>query len=92
MVLSGCAKLGAREMVVVFMPNATPADAARVRAACPGKPPIKQEPKAKDNLASNRRYPLRYDITGTSDAQQAALMTCLGKDPSVRTVDTPEPQ
>lgn len=88
-VLAGCSviadKAGSREVVVVFVDNATPADAARVRADCTDFPNITVSPEATNKTAANRRYPLRYDVTRAGELDINALAVCLSKDTSVRT-------
>ena len=44
------------------------------------------EPPAHGNLATNRAYPVRYDITNASSDDKAALTACLKKFPIVRGV------
>jgi hypothetical protein len=85
--LAGCrqtASLSKQEVVVVFKPDATQADHARVYAACQGLSGITPEPLVTDSkyratLQNNVRY--RVDHATNYELQQ--LYDCLGKDPSV---------
>jgi len=85
--LSGCrqtASLNLQEVVVVFKPDATQADHARVYAACKNLPGVSPEPLVTDSkylatLQNNVRY--RVDHATNYELQQ--LYQCLGKDPSV---------
>lgn len=83
---SGLAERSARkELVVVFQLDVKPADIARVRAACVSYPGVSQEPVAVNESATNRLYPLRYDITTADTPAFADLARCLTTDPAVRT-------
>jgi hypothetical protein len=71
------------EAVVYFAPDATDAQREAVRAACPTVGRAVQEPPDRDRLATSRVYPLRYDITGASTADRAALFRCVEGRPKV---------
>ena len=70
---------------MVFVDDATPQDAARVRAACDSFPSVVQDPPATNQTAANRRYPLRYDVTRATEVDETRWRPCLAKDSSVRT-------
>lgn len=74
--------LDQRELVVYFSTRATKADVQRVRAECDGAGGLRAEPPGKDT-AVNRRYPLRFDASGSTDKQRTALISCLNKDKMV---------
>ncbi|PZS32674.1 MAG: hypothetical protein DLM59_07745 [Pseudonocardiales bacterium] len=83
----GCGSLGRslshRELVVIFVTDHTAADVARVRTACDGVAGAKALPAGPDN-AVDRRYPLRFDITGLDLKRRSTLVGCLSGDPAVR--------
>jgi hypothetical protein len=87
--LAGCAAFNPNapgnrtEIAVVFAPNHTAADVARVRAECNGVGGAKAEPHGPNN-AMDRSRPLRFNVTGLSPKQQAELSTCLSEDRSVQ--------
>jgi hypothetical protein len=83
----GCGlSAGPNEYVVHFAPG-TPVEQARaVGEACPKFGNATLEPPARGNLASNRAYPVRYDITNASSQDKADLATCLQKFKIVRGV------
>lgn len=85
--LSGCrqtASLSLQEVVVVFKPDTTQADHARVYAECKNLPGISPEP-----MVTNSKYlatmqnNVRYRVDHASNYQLQQLYQCLGKDPSV---------
>ncbi|MDQ6873454.1 MAG: hypothetical protein M3042_00105 [Actinomycetota bacterium] len=84
---SGCGTAGQtlahRYVVVVFVPDPAPSDVGRVRAKCDrvgGARALPPGPKT----ATNRRYPLRFDVSGLSLPARSKLVACLSADPSVR--------
>ncbi len=74
------------EYIVTFAPGTAPATARAVGDACPQFGKAKLEPADKNNLASSRAYPVRYDVSKASSADKAALTNCLKKYPIVRGV------
>lgn len=84
---AGCGSVGRslahREVVVIFVPGRSQADVDRVRAACDGVAGAKALPKGPD-IAVNRRYPLRFDVTGLDLQRRSKLVGCLSADPAVR--------
>ena len=92
----GCASVtrgfGQRELVVVFRPDATRADHARVREACKDLPGVVAEPLTTSMLPATIRNEVRFDISKSSDRQRAALYTCLQRDPSYLGADEPNQQ
>ncbi len=86
-VLCGCGSAGdalsQRSVSVVFEENRTQADVARVRAACDGVGGAKALPAGPDN-PTNRRYPLRFDVSGLEQRSRGKLLACLDADPSVK--------
>ncbi len=77
---------GLQEYVVQFAPGtATPVKVA-IGKDCPGVGKAKLEAVANKNLATNRAYPLRYDITNASDDDKSRLLACLKKYKIVRGV------
>ncbi|MGB9377938.1 MAG: hypothetical protein WCB04_10555 [Mycobacteriales bacterium] len=74
--------LSKRSLSVVFDDKRTPADVARVRQACDGVGGAKALPPGPDTPV-NRRYPLRFDVTGLGVPDRAKLVACLDHDPSV---------
>jgi hypothetical protein len=84
---AGCGlSAGPNEYVVQFAPG-TPYEQARaVGEACPSFGKATLEPVANKNLATNRAYPVRYDITNASSRDKADLTSCLQKFKIVRGV------
>ncbi|EIV90967.1 hypothetical protein [Frankia sp. QA3] len=72
-----------QEAVVVFTPEATAAQKEAVRAACPSVGRAIQLPRDRNNLATSRAYPLRYDVAKASTADRAALYKCAHDQPGV---------
>ena len=86
-VTASCAtKSRSVEYVVTFAPGTATATARAVGEACPQFGKAKLEPAAKNNLATSRAYPVRYDVSNASSADKAALTDCLKKYPMVRGV------
>lgn len=86
-VIAACAtKSRSDEYVVTFAPGTAAATARAVGEACPQFGNAKLEPAAKNNLATSRAYPVRYDVSAASSADKAALTNCLKKYPIVRGV------
>ena len=85
--LSGCGSVGdtlaRRNVSVVFEEDRTPEDVMRVRESCDGAGGAKALPAGPDN-PTNRRYPLRFDVTGLDGQARGKLLACLDADPSVR--------
>ena len=76
--LSGCGlSAGKNEYVVHFKPGTPTAQAKLMGQACPGVGKAVLEPPAKGELATNRAYPVRYDITDASSEDKAKLTDCL---------------
>jgi len=84
---TGCGSLGRslshREVTVIFITNRSAADIERVRSTCDGVAGAKAVPSGPDN-AVNRRYPLRFDVTGLDLQHRSKLVGCLSSDPAVR--------
>lgn len=85
--LGGCGSAGQtlsrRYVVVVFTADPAPSDVARVRAKCDRVGGARAlSPGA--NTATNRRYPLRFDVSGLSLAARSKLVACLSGDHAVR--------
>ncbi len=84
---TGCGSLGRtlshRELTVIFVTDHTAADVKRVRTACNGVAGAKALPAGPDN-AVNRRYPLRFDVTGLDLQHRSKLVGCLSDDRAVR--------
>ncbi|WP_101831770.1 hypothetical protein [Frankia canadensis] len=72
-----------QEAVVYFSPDATKAQKDAVRAACPSVGKAIQEPPDRNNLASSRVYPLRYDVARASTADRAAIYACVHRQAGV---------
>lgn len=72
-----------QEAVVYFSTDATQAQKDAVRAACPTVGLAIQEPPDRNNLATSRVYPLRYDVARASTADRAALYACIHRQPGV---------
>lgn len=71
------------EGVVQFAPSATQAQKDAVRAACPTVGKALLEPPGTSKLATALAYPLRYDFTAASAADQAAVYRCVSGQPGV---------
>ncbi|MGF7237649.1 MAG: hypothetical protein ACQSGP_22205 [Frankia sp.] len=71
------------EGVVQFSPTATAAQKAAVRAACPTVGRAVLEPAEHSTLATVLTYPVRYDLTSASAAEQAAVYKCVNLQPGV---------
>ena len=85
--LSACGlSNGIDEYVVHFAPGTPTAPARAAGEACPKFGNAFLEPKDKNNLATSRAYPVRYDITNASSADKNALLACLKKHSIVRGV------
>ena len=65
-----------RQLVATLRPGVTQADREAVKAGCGDLPGISVVP---DQGAPERQYrlPVRFDIAGTTPAQEAALEACL---------------
>ena len=86
-VLSACGlSNGIDEYVVHFVPGTPEAPARAVGEACPKFGKAFLEPKDKNNLATSRAYPVRYDITNATIKDKNALLDCLKKHSLVRGV------
>lgn len=70
---------GKSELVVIFKTTPTTEQIAAVRKNCPSSPGAVLEPPARNDLATTRRYPVRYDVTKASGAQKAAVYRCLSQ-------------
>ncbi len=70
-----------------FAPGTPTAQARAVGEACPRFGGAVLEPLGNAKLATNRSYPVRYDITDASNADKTALLTCLKKHSIVRGVN-----
>lgn len=83
----GCGlSAGPNEYVVHFAPG-TPLEQARaVGKACPSFGKATLETSTNDKLATNRAYPVRYDITNASSQDKSDLASCLQKFKIVRGV------
>lgn len=85
--VTGCGSLGRslshRELTVIFVTDHTAADVERVRTTCDGVAGAKALPAGPDN-AVNRRYPLRFDVTGLDLQHRSKLVGCLSADHAVR--------
>ncbi len=76
--LSGCGlSAGKNEYVVHFAPGTSTAQAKLIGDACPGVGKATLEPPDKNELATTRAYPVRYDITDASSEDKAKLTDCL---------------
>jgi hypothetical protein len=71
------------EAVVYFTPEATVAQKDAVRAHCPTVGRAIQEPASSQQLATNRVYPLRYDLSDASTSDRARLFACVQGRPGV---------
>jgi hypothetical protein len=94
--LSGCrqtASLSRQEVVVVFKPDATQADHARVYAACKNLPGISPEPMVTESkYLATLQNNVRYRVDSASNYQLQQLYKCLGEDPSVAGYKPPSDQ
>lgn len=94
--LSGCkqtASLSQQEVVVVFDPDATQADHARVYDACKNLPGISPEPMVTDSkYLATLQNNVRFRVDNASNYQLQQLYNCLGKDPSVKGYKPPVDQ
>lgn len=79
---AGCGQ-GQATIVVVFKPDATVADADRVRAACDGLPNVRAQAPDATARASGRRYPVHFTVAGGSASDKSRLYECLNRDPAV---------
>lgn len=70
---------GLDEYVVHFAPGTQVGPARAVGNDCPRFGKAVLEPPAHNKLATNRVYPVRYDITNASSDDKAALLSCLKK-------------
>jgi hypothetical protein len=77
---------GIDEYVVHFAPGTPTGPARAVGEACPKFGKAFLEPKDKNNLATSRAYPVRYNITDASTQDKTALLNCLKKHSIVRGV------
>lgn len=84
--VSCAAKAGFDEYVVQFAPGTAVATARAVGDACPQFGKAKLEPPASGHLATNRAYPVRYDVSDASSQDKASLTDCLKKYSVVRGV------
>jgi type II secretory pathway pseudopilin PulG len=71
------------EGVVQFTATATQAQKAAVRTACPTVGKAVLEPAEHSTLATVLTYPVRYDLTQASAAEQAAIYKCVNTQPGV---------
>ena len=76
------------EGVVQFTATATDAQKDAVRAACPSVGGAIEEPKDRNNLALTQAYPLRYNFTKASTADQAKVFGCVHGRPGVIGIST----
>ncbi len=85
--MTGCGSvsdtLSQRSVSVVFEEGRSDADVARVREQCDGAGGAKALPQGPDT-PTNRRYPLRFDVSGLDQRARGELVACLDDDPSVR--------
>ena len=85
--MSGCGlSNGPDEYVVHFAPGTQTSVARAVGNACPAFGKATLEPPDRNNLATSRAYPVRYDITDATSEDKAALLDCLKKHTIVRGV------
>ena len=87
LLLAGCSN-PPQELAVRFSsaPGTTspdPAQVAMARVACPGSDTVRLQPESASSLASVRRVPLRYDVTGSTDRDVALVEGCLQRQPGV---------
>ncbi|MCK9924639.1 hypothetical protein MXD61_22700 [Frankia sp. AgPm24] len=76
-----------QEAVVYFDTDATKAQKDAVRAACPTVGKARQEPPDRNNLATSRVYPLRYNVSEATTEDRASLYACIYRQPGVRGVN-----
>jgi len=85
--VAGCrqtAGLSNQEVIVVFAPDATQADHARVWNACHSVPGTAAEPLVtKSKYSSTLRNNVRYRVDHATNYQLQQLYDCLRHDPSV---------
>jgi hypothetical protein len=74
---------GKSELVVIFKNTPTAEQVAAVRAGCPSSPGAVLEPADRNQLATSRRYPIRYDVSKASTDQKAAVYRCLSHFPNM---------
>ena len=67
----------------MFVADRTSADVERVRAKCDGLAGAEAVVADQTN-AANRRYPLRFDVTGLDVRARSKLLACLSSDRAVR--------
>lgn len=84
--LAGCAKmdaaLGQQWMDVSFKSGTSVAQVLRIRAACSHVPNVTADPIPRNLPPLDIVNSVRFDTTRASDANQAALATCLAKFPA----------
>ena len=86
-VVSACGlSNGLDEYVVQFAPGTAVDTARAVGNACPVFGKATLEPPDRNNLATTRAYPVRYNITNASSEDKANLLDCLKKHKIVRGV------
>src|SRR5450756_3198451 len=74
---------GRTDIVVVLKPDATPADADRIRASCDGLPHVRAAAPDTTATATAKRYPVRFSVVGGSAEDKNRLYQCLTRDPAV---------
>jgi len=74
---------GRTDIVVVLKPDATPADADRIRASCDGLPHVRAAAPDTTATATAKRYPVRFSVIGGSAEDKNRLYQCLTRDPAV---------
>jgi hypothetical protein len=85
--LAGCGlSNGIHEYVVQFTPGTATSVMIAVGKDCPGSGKATLEAPGNEKLATNRAYPVRYDITNASDDDKSRLLACLKKHTIVRGV------
>jgi hypothetical protein len=85
--VAGCGvSNGIQEYVVQFTPGTPTSVMVSVGKACPGSGKATLEAVGNKKLATNRAYPVRYDITKASDDDKSRLLACLKKHAIVRGV------
>ena len=89
--LSSCSwtsSLKARETVVHFTRDTTPAQRAAARAACLDLPRTRPEPIASDALSIRAHTDIRFRVDDANDHEIAQLYACLQKQPGYLTAET----
>lgn len=88
----GCSgSLSKRELVVHFLPTATPADHRAALTACTGVAPnTSPEPILVSHYASDRVGDVRFRIDHADDHDIAMLLTCLTKQRGVNGYNIPD--